>query len=130
MSESKEYISRPEEMGNIHISEEVLAAMAAAAALEVEGVGSLAANLGNDIVEMLGGKKNLAKGVRVSVNEAGALRVDLAILVKYGYVIPDVARAVQEAVYSSVENMSGLTPESVNVSVSGVTFEKGARQPH
>lgn len=129
MSESKEYVSRAEEMGNIHISEEVLAAMAAAAALEVEGVGSLAANLGNDIVEMLGGKKNLAKGVRVSMSEEGALRVDLAILVKYGYTIPDVARGVQEAVFSSVENMSGLTPESVNVTVSGVTFEKSAKQP-
>ena len=127
MGEGREYISRPDEMGNIHIAEDVLAVMAAAAALEVEGVGSLAANLGNDIVEMLGGKKNLAKGVRVSTNEDGSLTVDITILVQYGFVIPDVAKAVQEAVYTSVENMSGLTPECVNVNVSGVTFEKDAR---
>ena len=98
MGEGREYISRPDEMGNIHIAEDVLAVMAAAAALEVEGVGSLAANLGNDIVEMLGGKKNLAKGVRVSTNEDGSLTVDIAIRVQYGFVIPDVAKAVQEAV--------------------------------
>ena len=46
MAEGKEYISCPDELGSIHISEDVLAVTAAAAALEVEGVGSLAANLG------------------------------------------------------------------------------------
>ena len=49
MSEMKEYISRADELGNIHISEDVLAVIAAAAALEVEGVSALAANLGSDI---------------------------------------------------------------------------------
>ena len=62
MADGKEYVSRPDELGNIHISEEVLAVIAAAAAMEVEGVGSLAANLGSDIAELLGGKKNLSKG--------------------------------------------------------------------
>ena len=52
MSDSKEYVSRSDELGNIHISEEVLAAISAAAALEVEGVSSLAANLGSDIAEL------------------------------------------------------------------------------
>ena len=35
MGEGKEYVSRSDELGNIHISEEVLAVIAAAAALEV-----------------------------------------------------------------------------------------------
>lgn len=129
MSEGREYVSRPDEMGNIHISEDVLAVMAAAAALEVEGVGSLSPNLGNDIVEMLGGKKNLAKGVHVAMNEDGSLTVDLAILVKYGHTIPDVAKAVQDTVFSSIENMTGMTPACVNVSVTGVTFDKNAKRP-
>ena len=34
MADAKEYISRPDELGNIHISEEVLAVIAAAATLE------------------------------------------------------------------------------------------------
>ena len=41
MSDSRDYVSRSDELGNIHISEEVLAAISAAAALEVEGVSSL-----------------------------------------------------------------------------------------
>ena len=57
MSDSKDYVSRSDELGNIHISEEVLAAISAAAALEVEGVGSLANP----------SKKNAAKGVHVNL---------------------------------------------------------------
>ena len=41
MADGKEYVSRPDELGNIHISEEVLAVIAAAAAMEVEGVGTV-----------------------------------------------------------------------------------------
>ena len=126
MSESKDYISRSDELGNIHISEDVLAVIAAAAALEVEGVGSLSANLGTDLVEMLGGKKNLSKGVRLSV-EDGNITVDLSIMVKYGYVVPEVAKQVQDGVHTAIENMSGLTPACVNVHVAGGTFEKESR---
>ena len=54
MSEVKEYVSQVEEMGSIHISEEVIASIAAVAAVEVEGVSSLAPNLGSDLAEMLG----------------------------------------------------------------------------
>ena len=117
MAESREYISRPDELGNINISEEVLSVIAAAAATEVEGVGGLAANLGSDIAELLGGKKNLSKGIRITVEEE-------SILIKYGYTILDVAKKVQSAVFTAVENTSGLTVESVNVHVAGVCFER------
>ena len=123
MSEGKEYVSRPDELGNIHISNDVLAAIAAAAALEVEGVGSLGANLGIDLAELLGSKKHLAKGVRISVEEE-SVRVDVALLIKYGYTIPDVARQVQDAVYGAIENTSGLTVECVNIQISGILFER------
>ena len=123
MADAKEYVSRPDELGNIHISEDVLAVIAAAAALEVEGVGSLAANLGTDLAELFGGKKNIAKGIHISVEEE-SVRVDVALLVKYGYTIPDVAREVQEAVYSAIENTSGLTVECVNVQVCGIAFDR------
>lgn len=127
MSENRDYISRPDEMGNIHISEDVLSVMAAAATLEVEGVGSLSANLGNDIAEMLGRRKNLARGIHVSSNEDGSLNVEVSILIKYGYTILDVAKKVQDAIQSGIENMSGLTAASINVNVTGVIFEKEAK---
>lgn len=122
MAEGREYISCPDELGCIHISEDVLAVTAAAAALEVEGVGSLAANLGSDIVEMLAGRKNLGKGVRVTVAE-NSVTVDISLLVKYGSSVQEAARAVQTAVTDAIANASGFTVTAVNVHVAGVTFE-------
>jgi len=121
MSEYKEYISSTDEQGNVHISQDVLAVIAAAAALEVEGVAGLIAGLGNDIAEMLG-KKSLSKGVKVSVEEDNVV-VDISFNVKYGFTIPDVAKNVQEAIISSVESMTGLTVCAVNVVIGGVIIE-------
>lgn len=123
MSENKEYVSRPDEMGSIHISQEVLAVIAAAAATEVDGVGGLTANLGTDLAEQLLGKKNMTKGVHIQVGE-DAVTMELAILIKYGYTIPEVAKAVQDAVMSAVEATSGLKVEAVNIHVAGIAFGK------
>ncbi len=120
MSDSREYVSRSDELGNIHISEEVLAAISAAAALEVEGVSSLAANLGSDIAELLG-KKNLAKGVRVKMEDDKVV-VELSVLMSYGHTIPEMCKAVQEGVKNAIESMTGLEVSAVNVNVGGVTF--------
>ena len=126
MADAREYVSRPDELGNIHISEEVLAVIAAAAALETEGVASLAPNLGSDLAELLG-KKNLSKGVHIAVNES-SVSVEVSIFLKYGYTIPEVAKAVQDAVFGAISNTSGLTVECVNIHVAGVTFERESRK--
>lgn len=122
MSESKEYISRQEELGSINISEEVLAAIAGAAALEVEGVGALGSGLGSDVAALVS-RKALSKGVHLSV-ENDEVTVTVAILVRYGHVVPQVAGAVQDAVKSALENTSGLRVAGVNVTVAGVDFAK------
>ena len=120
MSEHKDYISRADELGNIHISEEVLAAVAAAAATEVSGVSALSANLGSDIAELLG-KKNQAKGVRILVEEE-KITVEMGVLMAYGHTIPEVGKAVQENVKTTLESITGLEIAAVNVTVAGVVF--------
>lgn len=122
MSENKEYVSRCDELGNIHISEEVLAAIAAAATLEVEGVNSLSANLGSDLAELLG-KKNLTKGIHIQMEE-DKVKVELSILMDYGHTIPEMGKAVQDGIKSAVESMTGLDVSEVDVTVSGICFEK------
>lgn len=122
MAENKEYISREEELGNINISEEVLSAIAGAAALDVEGVAGLGSGFGGDVAAMVN-RKALAKSVRLDT-ENDEVSVGIAVLIKYGYVVPDVAREVQEAVKSAMENTSGLNVVCVNVTVAGVVFAK------
>ena len=123
MSENREYISRAEERGDIYISEDVLAMIAGAAALEIEGVAGLASgNLG----EQLLGKKGVSRGV-VILREEDSLVLTLSIIIQYGYAVPELARKVQEAVASSVEATSGLSVQAVNIRVGGVTFEKASK---
>ena len=119
MSENKEYVTRCEEQGNVYISEEVLAGISAAAALEIEGVSGLTANLGSDIAELLG-KKSLAKGVSVKTEDDKVV-VTLSILMAYGHTIPEVGKAVQEAVKNAVESMTGVKVTAVNINVSGIS---------
>ena len=77
---------------------------------------------GSDVAAMVN-RKVLSKGVRISVEE-DRVSVDISLMVKYGYVVPDVARGVQDAVSSAVENTSGLQVACVNVTVAGVMFQK------
>ena len=92
--------------------------------LEVEGVNALSANLGSDLAELLG-KKNLAKGIQVEMEEE-KVKVELSILMEYGHTIPEVGKAVQDSVKNAVESMTGLEVAAVNVAVSGIAFEKKA----
>lgn len=122
MSESREYISYPDEMGTIHIADEVLAVVAASAALEVEGISGLAANLSSDLAELMG-KKVYSKGVRLTV-AGGQVVVDISVLIQYGFTIPDVAKKVQEAVMAAVANTSGMEVSRVNIQVAGISFRR------
>lgn len=126
MSESREYISYPDEMGTIHIADEVLAVVAASAAMEVEGVSGLAANLSSDLAELMG-KKVYSKGVRLTVAN-GQVVVDISVLIQYGFTIPDVAKKVQEAVMAAVTNTSGMEVSRVNIQVAGISFRREKRQ--
>ena len=112
MGENKGYITHVEEFGSIHISEDVLGAVAGAAASEVEGISGMM---------YLTAKKNAARGVRVSVEGERAV-IDLFVIIRYGYAIPEVAEKVQSAVVSAVEAMAGFPVKAVNIHVGGVSF--------
>ena len=74
------------------------------------------------IGEVLSGKKNLAKGIKVEA-ENEKVKVDVNIIVEYGTRIPDIAFEIQNRVKKSIENMTGLKVTEVNVHVQGVSIE-------
>lgn len=127
MADNKEYYVQEANDGAIQISEDVVASIAAMAVLEVEGVCGLSSNLGADLAEMLG-KKSLGKGIRITSAENDALVIDCNIVVQFGQAIFDLAKAVQDAVKSSVESITGLTVEQVNVNISGIAITKDAKK--
>ena len=127
MADSKEYVFAELENGAIHISEEVIASIAGLAALEVDGVCGLNANIGADIAEMLG-KKNFGKGIRITFQEDGGVSIDCFIIVKFGRSVLEIAKNVQEAIVSAVSSVTGLNVMNVNVTVAGVTFPKESKK--
>ncbi len=122
MSESREYYIKPAENGTINISSEVVLSIAAAAALEVEGVASMNTSFGTELQERFG-KKNNGRGIRLDL-EDDRLIVDCSIFVDYGPSIQTVAGAVQESVRSAVESMTGLNVGAVNVRIAGINAGK------
>lgn len=105
-------------IGEVMIADDVIATIAGLAATEVEGVSAMQGNVTNELVGKLG-MKNLTKGVRIKVTEAG-VAVELSVQMRYGYSIPKTCKAIQEKVKAAIENMVGLTVEVVNVHIVGV----------
>jgi uncharacterized alkaline shock family protein YloU len=119
---SREYITKKKELGEVKIASDVVAAIAALAATEIDGVYSMAGNITNELIGKLG-MKNLSKGVKILM-EGGIVRVDMMVVVNYGYSIPEVSGQVQERVSQQIENMTGLSVSEVNVRIAGVKLEE------
>ena len=107
----------------IKISNDVVAVIAGVAVSEVRGVASMSGGFAGGISEVLSGKKNLSKGIKVDADEK-EVKIDVNIIVEYGSRIPDVAFEIQNRVKKSVENMTGLKVAEVNVHVQGVKTER------
>ena len=102
----------------VKISNDVVATYAGIAVSEVEGVYDMAGGFAG-LTEVISGKKNLSKGIKVDVGEKSA-KIDVNIIVEYGARIPDVAYAIQTKIKKSVESMTDLKVLEVNVHVQGV----------
>ena len=112
------------EGGTVHISDEVVASIAALTAADVEGVASLSA--GVDFAELIG-RRNLAKGVKIAIQDHSVM-LDISLLVRYSYPIPAVAAKVQKKVKEAVESMTGMTVIEINIHVFGVSFDKESKK--
>ena len=119
--ENEEEVVLNEGENNIEISDDVVAVIAGMAASEVSGVAEMAGGFAGGISEVLSGKKNLAKGIKVEILDNKETRIDVNIIVEYGARIPDIAFEIQKRVKKSVENMTGLNVLEVNVHVQGVS---------
>ena len=124
--ENEELVTGTEEIAlqsnNIRIADDVVAVIAGVAVSEVQGVYEMSGGFAGGISEVLSGKKNLAKGIKVEVNDKST-KIDVNIIVEYGTRIPDVAFEIQNKVKKAVETMTGLSVTEVNVHVQGVNTE-------
>ena len=110
------------EWGSIDISDDVIATIAGAAALECYGLVGMASRqaLKDGIIEMLG-RNNLKRGIVVHRNN-DKMAVDLHIIVSYGIRISEVAHNVQKRVKYTLKETTNLDIDDINIIVQGVNI--------
>ncbi|HHY47034.1 MAG TPA: Asp23/Gls24 family envelope stress response protein [Firmicutes bacterium] len=115
------------ELGQINISDEVIAAIAGMAATECYGLVGMASRTIQDGIAELLGRESLARGVEVKL-EGDEIVISLYVIVEYGVKIPEVAHNAMGKVRYVVESMTGLKVARVDVIVQGVRVGSVGRQ--
>ncbi len=111
--------------GEVRIADDVVANIAALAAVEVDGVAATAGNITKELMNKVG-MKTIGKGVRIELLES-VVSVDIALIMEYGYNIPTTCKSVQERIKAAIENMTGLEVSDVNIRIAGINMEKQDR---
>jgi uncharacterized alkaline shock family protein YloU len=109
-----------EAIGATRVANEVVASIAALAALQVDGVSAMYQPAGHQIDRILR-RAHAHRGVRVDLIE-DSLHLDLWIVIEAGGSVPVIGGQVQRRVADAVDRMLGLRVAEVNVFVSEVIF--------
>ncbi|MEV7779814.1 Asp23/Gls24 family envelope stress response protein [Kitasatospora sp. NPDC088351] len=111
------------ERGRTALAVGVVEKIAGMAAREVSGIHALGSGLSRTFGAMRdrvpGGKSSIGRGIKAEVGEKQTA-IDIALVVEYGVVIPELARQVRENIIDSVERMTGLEVVEVNIAVNDV----------
>jgi len=110
-------------LGKIKIAPQVIEVITKLSALEVSGVADLSGGFTDEIVDFLGRGKGSAKGIKVEIGEKETA-IDISVVIKYGYNIPELALSIQENVKYAVETMTALDVKEVNVHINGIKFDE------
>ena len=121
MAEQKSYIRTTDENGSINISEDVIAAIVAAAATDVKGVYSLYYHASKEAVQKIS-RKEISKSIKLVIDDDDIV-VDVYILLAKGFCANDVGMEVQKAVMSATLDSAGVKVREVNVHICGVVLK-------
>ena len=114
----------PEGIGVVRISDEVISIVSSVAVSEVKGVIGVYDGSKSGIF----GLKSLNKGVKAEMKE-NVVGIEIDIIVEYGANMPEIAWEIQEKVKKSVENMTGLVVDRVNVNIKDIQLKAEEAAP-
>jgi len=123
INESMNQSEELEEMGDIHIADDVIGIVASLACQEVPGVIGMAGGI-TDGINSLIGKENASKGIRLKFDNNKNVTANVYVIVEYGYNIPEIALAIQEKVKEAIEVMTMFEVQFVDVHIEGVQRRK------
>lgn len=105
-------------LGTIRIHRDVIASIASLAASETEGVKSIAKDFKSGVLEMLGRKP--LSSVKVEIEKNEEVRIEIPVIIKYGFNVPEVANKIQDNIRNRLEKMTDLSVKDINVNVWGI----------
>jgi uncharacterized alkaline shock family protein YloU len=108
-------------LGTVRVANEVVAWIAALAALEVPGVHAMY-QAGGQHVDRILRRPAAHRGVRVVMQPDDTLQLDLHVVMEAGADLPQMGADVQRRVSRAIEKMLGLELAEVNVYVNEVVF--------
>jgi uncharacterized alkaline shock family protein YloU len=111
-----------QELGNVTVSKEAIAVIAALETVKIRGVVGIASGYRGKSPSILS-RKDLAKGVEVWM-KPGELAITIPIITAYEVGIFKVAEEVQLRVKNAVCSMTGLKVLKVDVNVQGIKFKE------
>lgn len=111
------------ELGEIKISEQVIATIAGVSAMESYGIVGMAAKNATDGLFEILKMDSITKGIDVKV-EDNRLVIDLHVILEYGVKISVVADNIIDRVKFNVEKLTGQDIDKINVFVQGIRVGK------
>ena len=114
--------SQEQEVGNVTVSKEVVAVIAAMETIKTKGVVGIASGHRGKSPNILS-RKDLDKGVEVWM-KPGEATITIPIITDYEVGIFKVAEELQRRVKDAVCSMTGLEVLKVNVNVQGIKFKE------
>ena len=108
--------------GETDVNDEVIGAIAATAAREIEGVADIGlSSVTRTLSETFGGAEKKARGVKIEQGKKEAI-LDLSIQVVYGFSIPQIVIEIRKKVGASLLEMAGLIAKEININITGIAF--------
>ena len=108
--------------GEIRIASAALSSIIRRAVCSVDGVSRLAGNsLVDNIAEFVGNKKVMDRAIQITIAES-SIEAVIAINIRYGFALPEIAAGVKESVVRQVQELTGLQASRVDVIIREMEF--------
>ncbi len=106
------------DLGNIKIHKNVIASVASIAAVEIDGVKRIGGGFKVRILELIDRKASAA--IKVEIDKNDEIRLEVPLVIKYGFNIPDIANKAQENIRNALEKMTNLPIKYININVQSI----------
>lgn len=103
-------------LGTVVLGEQVIKRIVAIAISDISGVKLSSSITSMGLTDLLSRNRQSVRGVHVRMDRY-SVRISVDLVVEYGVGIPAMTRSIQDKIKETVENMTGMEVESVDIRI-------------